>query len=151
VKRSTELSQLSRDHHKALYAAMRLRRADERTSAEAVGVFAEFWRGHGNRHFQIEEEVLLPGFALGGGDPRDELIARVLTDHGEIRARARALTSESPLNHVHELGERLTSHVRLEEDKLFPRVEQALGPDALAALGQDLESAERIGRIPGGS
>jgi hemerythrin-like domain-containing protein len=123
VRRSAELKQLSRDHHQALYAALGLRRADAATASKAVVEFLEFWRGHGARHFVIEEAVLLPGFVGGGGDARDELVARVVTDHVELRARARRLSEDSPLSDLHELGEALTAHVRFEEDELFPLIE----------------------------
>jgi hemerythrin-like domain-containing protein len=143
VKRSAQLAQLSRDHHQALAAALKLRRAGDADAPEAVETFLGFWREHGQRHFQIEEDVLLPGFALGGGDPRDERVARVLTDHVEIRARALRLSPDAPLDDLHELGEQLTAHVRLEEDELFPLIEQTLEPETLAALGEELERAER--------
>lgn len=145
MKRRAELRQLSRDHHKALYAALRLRRAKAETASEAVEAFLRFWRGHGQRHFEIEESVLLPCFTLGGGDPHDAIVARVLTDHVEIRARARGMAEEPPLAALHELGERLAAHVRLEEDELFPLIEQTLDAEALAGLGDQLERAERVG------
>jgi hemerythrin-like domain-containing protein len=144
VKRSPELSQLSRDHHQALYAALRLRRAGEDDAADAVAVFDDFWRDHGRRHFQIEEEVLLPGFAAAGGDADHELVARVLTDHVEIRARASKMTRDADVGWLNDLGERLAAHVRLEEDELFPLIERTLEPGALAELGAELERAERV-------
>jgi hemerythrin-like domain-containing protein len=143
MKRSPELSALSRDHHRALYAALQLRRAARETATEAIESFQEFWHDHGRRHFRIEEELLLPGFAAGGGDPGHPLVSQVLTDHIDIRARARDLRSESPLGELHELGERLKAHVRLEEEKLFPLIEETLEPAALGALGEELDRAER--------
>jgi hemerythrin-like domain-containing protein len=143
VKRAPELQGLSRDHHGALNAALKLRRADAATAAEAAEHFRRFWREHGERHFEIEEAILLPGFATGGGDARDELVARVLTDHVDIRARARVLGDDPAPADLNELGERLAKHVRLEEDELFPLIEGALDPTALAALGEELERAER--------
>jgi hemerythrin-like domain-containing protein len=127
----------------ALFAALRLRRADDESAAGAVEGFLDFWEGHGQRHFEIEERVLLPRFALEGGDPRHRLVARVLTDHVEIRARARALVADSPLTDLHELSERLTAHVRLEEDELFPLIERSLDPGALSRLGEEIAAAER--------
>jgi hemerythrin-like domain-containing protein len=147
VKRAPELQQLSRDHHGALNAALKLRRADDGTAAEAAEHFRRFWREHGERHFEIEEAVLLPGFVAAGGDARDQLVASVLTDHVEIRARARGLDREDPaLADLNELGERLARHVRLEEDELFPLIERTLDPGSLAALGEELERAERAER-----
>jgi hypothetical protein len=72
VKRSRELTPLSRDHHEALYAALVLRRANDATGTLAVEEFLEFWGEHGRRHFEIEESILLPEFAFGGGDPHHE-------------------------------------------------------------------------------
>lgn len=145
MKRSTALQPLSRDHHQALYAALRLRRATDADAGEAIDAFIAFWRGHGRRHFQIEEEVLLPGFVAAGGDAHDARVAAVLTDHVAIRARARQLDPSAPITALSELGERLTAHVRLEEDELFPLIEETLSPEALASLGQELEQAEAAG------
>ena len=142
MRRSAELSPLSRDHHQALYAALKLRRAEDETASAAIETFTAFWRDHGRRHFQIEEEVLLPGFVLGGGDPRDELVARVLTEHVEIRARAQRVRPESDVPELRDLGERLAAHVRLEEEELFPLIERTLEPKALSRLGEELDRAE---------
>jgi hemerythrin-like domain-containing protein len=146
MKRSAELSPLSRDHHQALFVALKLRQADDASgTADAVDGFLEFWRGHGERHFQIEEEVLLPCFVDGGGDPRNALVARILTDHVEIRSRARRIIARSSLEDLHELGDRLSAHVRVEEDELFPLIERTLSADALVVLGEEITRAERSG------
>lgn len=142
MKRSAELQQLSRDHHQALVASLKLRRADGESSADALAHFLEFWRGHGERHFEIEEAVLLPGFVQGGGDARHELVTRTLAEHVEIRAAARNLSPDARLATLHDLGERLAAHVRMEEDELFPLIENTLEPEALAELGAELDRAE---------
>ncbi len=145
MKRSAELSALSRDHHHALHAALRLRRADDASVAAAVAGFLDFWGRDGQRHFRIEEDVLLPAFAAAGGDPRHQLVARVLTDHIAIRARARRLPADAAVPKLRELGDLLAAHIRLEENELFPLIEAALDPQALAALGEELARAERAG------
>ena len=62
MKRAEALQPLSRDHLKALLAAKRLREA---TDAEvAAQDFLAFWESEGRHHFRVEEEVLLPGWAL---------------------------------------------------------------------------------------
>ena len=106
--------------------------------------FLVFWREHGQRHFRVEEDVLLPAFAAGGGDPRHPCVTRVLSEHVEIRAMARHAAS-APLVELRELAERLTAHVRTEEDELFPLIEATLESTALAALGEELERAESRG------
>ncbi len=88
--------------------------------------------------------MLLPGFASAGGNPRDALLSAVLTDHVEIRARARSITADAPLGDVNELGELLAAHVRLEEEQLFPLIERTLTEEALADLGEELVRAEGV-------
>jgi hemerythrin-like domain-containing protein len=142
VKRDPALVELSRDHHQALYAAQRMKRASADDLAAVREDVLGFWSEDGAKHFRIEEEVLLPGFATAG-DPGDEAVVRVLVDHVWIRERmARLESGELELAQVHELGERLEAHVRHEERVLFPLIEGTLATDALAALGSRIAAAE---------
>ncbi len=66
-------------------------------------------------------------------------MVRVLVEHVELRRRAQDLaTGAAEIAELHALGELLSGHVRHEERTLFPRVEAALTPDELAALGTAL-------------
>lgn len=144
MKRSPELAQLSRDHHVALEAGLRLSRAEADTADSAVARFGEFWGERGERHFAIEEAVLLP--ALPPDDPEwAEATARVRREHDEIRERGQALlaagTGVAP-ERARELGNLLNEHVRYEERYLFGLLEERLSADALAALGRAVDAAE---------
>jgi hypothetical protein len=139
MKRSEALAPLSRDHHVALGAALRLRRATAADVRRATTLFGEFWRHDGARHFEIEEELILP--ALPRGDAEwDAAVVRVLAEHTDILARAQALDG-TDVEAAHELGERLQAHVRFEERVLFPLLEARAEPDALVALGEAVASA----------
>jgi hemerythrin-like domain-containing protein len=145
MKRDEALAPLSRDHHQALARALKLKRADESSAAEALRDMIEFFDAHGALHFRVEEEVLLPGYVRdAGADPNDERIVRVLTDHVWIRARIAVLREAGAPSaaELRELGQRLDDHVRHEERVLFPAIEQALSADQLAALGRAVEAAE---------
>jgi hemerythrin-like domain-containing protein len=141
VKRSAALAPLSRDHHHALFAAQRLRRATDASAEAARDAFLEFWQTEGEHHFRVEEDVLLPAFA-----PRDAAgdaaVARVLSEHADLRRRAQELRGRAPLDALHELGVRLNAHIRHEENVLFPLVEETLAPDALTALGEAIAREE---------
>lgn len=143
MKRDEALAALSRDHHLTLVVAQRLRRADGDGAAVARERFLEHWEEHARRHFRIEEEILLPAFAAYG-DAHDPLVLRVLGDHVAIRRRAEDLAGHPApaLDELHELGDRLAAHVRLEERELFPLIEQAMPADALTALARRLDEAE---------
>jgi iron-sulfur cluster repair protein YtfE (RIC family) len=148
MKRDEALAPLSRDHHQALYRALKLKRADPETAAQALAEMIDFFDSHGAHHFRVEEDVLLPLYVRdGGADPADEAIVRVLTDHIWIRARIAALREdgEASLEELHELGERLDSHVRHEERVLFPAIELALTANQLTVLAAAVSEAEDEG------
>jgi hemerythrin-like domain-containing protein len=144
VKRSAALAPLSRDHQHALDAALRLRRADDETVADAIARFQRCFADEGRRHFAIEERLLLP--ALPADDPEwAPGVDRVRADHDAIRTQADALAATGAgelAGAARALGERLTAHVRFEERELFAVLERRLAPDALARLGEAVARAE---------
>jgi DUF438 domain-containing protein len=147
VKRHEALEQLSRDHHQALFQAMRLKRAGEEDAGEVLGDFLDFWFGVGHLHFRAEEEVLLPAYSAYGDASRQEVV-RVLVDHVEIRREAHelgAMKEEPPPERLHALGERLDAHVRHEERVLLPLIEEALPDDELARVARGVDEVESAG------
>lgn len=143
MKRDPALVSLSHDHHQALFLAQALRRAEETTVSGTRRAVLDFWRDHGREHFRVEEEILFPAFA-GRGDPHDPLLARALCEHAVIRHRIDTLNDDATrplwLDRLHELGELLAVHVRLEERELFPLIEATLPAPVLAALGERLDA-----------
>jgi hemerythrin-like domain-containing protein len=142
VQRSEALAPLSRDHHQALETALRLRRADDDSLDAALARLSSFWASVGRRHFEIEEELLLPALS----DERWATMAeRVRSEHADIRSRAAALEREATVEAARELGERLNAHVRFEERELFAHLEASLDPTELERLGHAVEEAEAAG------
>jgi hemerythrin-like domain-containing protein len=140
MKRAEALQPLSREHLAALLAARKLRQAED--VAVATREFLAFWQKDGRRHFRIEEEVLLPGWAACGELDRPG-IARMLEEHLAIRREALRLEAgELSLEQVHALGDLLHDHVRFEERELFVAAETALDPAALQRLAAAIEVAE---------
>ena len=140
MKRVEALRPLSREHLVALIAAKKLRDATD--PAEATEAFLAFWRDDGRRHFRVEEEVLLPVWALHAEIDRPG-VERMLAEHLAIRRSAlRLATGEASLEELHELGRLLHDHVRFEERQLFPIVEDALDADALDHLAAAIDEAE---------
>jgi hemerythrin-like domain-containing protein len=142
VKRDEALISLSRDHHKALAIALRLRRATPETQRDVRAAFLTFWDEHGCHHFELEEDVLVPAYAPHG-DAEHPLVLRMLEEHDAIRRDAAHLADEADpaLDALHALGERLSAHVRMEERELFPVIEAAMPVDALAAVADALDRA----------
>jgi hemerythrin-like domain-containing protein len=145
MNRHEALERLSRDHHQALFQAMRLKRAVADDAGSVAADFLDFWFGVGHLHFRAEEEVLLPAYSAYAEASREEVV-RVLVDHVEIRRLAHELGASKegpPPDRLHELGERLDAHVRYEERVLLPLIESALPDDELARVARALEEVER--------
>ena len=140
MKRSAALLSLSRDHYHALAAAQRMRRAED--GVEGAALFRAFWNDHGQAHFRVEEEVLLPAWALLGTVDK-AAAAQLAGEHLDIRTAALALAAKPELERVRDLGERLASHVRFEERELFGLIEADLSPADLELLAQAVHQAEQ--------
>ncbi len=141
MRRSAALAALSRDHHHALDAALRLRRAGAADLDAAVAHLQAFWQPRGRRHFEIEERLLLPALPETDADWR-AAAARVRDEHARIRAAVDALPAGGGVDGAHELGRLLHDHVRYEERHLFALLEERLPEHDLAQLGDAIERAE---------
>jgi hemerythrin-like domain-containing protein len=139
-KRAEALQPLSRDHLQALLAAKALREAEDPEAARVA--FLDFWRDHGAHHFRVEEEVLLPQWALYAEVDRAG-VRRMLEEHLAIRREAlRFVGEEVSLGELRALGTLLHDHVRFEERQLFPAIEASLSAEQLAKLVPAVEEAE---------
>ena len=145
MTRHPSLAGLSREHQHALAVALTLRRTQEASLEPARAALRRFVEEGGARHFEVEEQILLPTFAAHG--PADHpLVARTLVEHVALRRQiddlldpARDRLAAVVLGHA--LGVALDAHVRLEERELFPLIEQTLPEAALERLGERLTGA----------
>jgi iron-sulfur cluster repair protein YtfE (RIC family) len=149
VKRHPELRPLSEHHHHVLVLALEIRRAAEssapdryqrlRTLAESL---LRFWDESGRIHFMEEEQVLLPKYARHFRLDEDPEIMRMLADHAAICAKMEdvkeCLAGSLAPEPLTELGRMLHDHVRLEEDRIFPKIEKALNEIELNSVGSRL-------------
>jgi Hemerythrin HHE cation binding domain len=140
VKRHPALAELSRDHHHALVVARELRRTTPARAARAAARFLRFWDADGEAHFRLEEEILLPAYAVHG-DPRHPAVVQTLIEHMTIRRDAALIAQGAPVEILQRLGEQLAAHVRLEERQVFPLIERTLTEVELDGVGVDLAAA----------
>jgi hemerythrin-like domain-containing protein len=141
VKRHPALLRLSHDHHDVLAQAVWLRRSIVGDAERLRTHFLAFWDEQAERHFALEEELLVPPCRRLGADLA-ALAERMLAEHAELRtAVARIEAGESvDLAALHALGDRLKRHVRFEERELFPALEAALDERELRTIGKRLGS-----------
>jgi hemerythrin-like domain-containing protein len=140
MKRHPALAALSRDHHQALVVARDLRRASPVQTASAARAFLAFWAADCHDHFRLEEEILLPAYAVHGS-PDHPAVVQMLVDHMIIRRDAALVAGGASAPELRRLGQELASHVRLEERRVFPLVEETLSVLELDRLGHRLAEA----------
>ncbi|MCB8969683.1 MAG: hemerythrin domain-containing protein [Solirubrobacterales bacterium] len=142
MKRSDALAPLSRDHHQALFTAMKLKRAEDLAERDRA---IDFFALTEHAHMAVEEQVLLPGWLAkvpDGPGAAEQMARRVHDEHAALRLAAKRLESEEvTVDDLRELGIVLERHVRYEERELFPAIERDLSEEDLNALGEALERA----------
>jgi len=150
MKRHPSLRPFSDDHHQGLVNARRLKKAasgEEPNATNAARNFLEFWRRDTSLHFRKEEEVLLPVLARYAGDLGERPVLRMLAQHARIRGLAMQLSDELERDGVRQdtlrnLGEQLEAHIRLEERRVFPFIEETLPEHGLREVASRLEVFE---------
>ena len=146
MKRYLQLHPLSEHHHHVLVLALEIRRAAESSAPDRyhrLRTLAEdllrFWDESGQTHFVEEEQVLLPKYARHFRLDEDPEIMRMLADHAAIRAQIEDVKECLGENFAPEplidLGRMLHDHVRLEEDRIFPKIEKTLSEIELDSVG----------------
>jgi hemerythrin-like domain-containing protein len=154
LKRSRQLKPLSSEHHQALLVAFQLKKglAGHGDSAGApkdlpglLALARRFEDGLFVAHTRAEEELL--GSHLAAGDMK-----RLQLEHAEMMRLLVAARQARPAEMRQALvafAELLERHVRWEERELFPACEKAMGEDALAVVGHELEKRLVLSRSDG--
>ncbi len=145
-KRHSALIPLSHDHHHTLAQTRRLKEGsaggDPALVRRAADDFVNFYLGRARHHFREEEELFFA--PLVDDDTGGPLIARAVADHLRLHAQVRDLRrqlSDGDLapGLLAEIAALLETHVRFEEQELFPLIERLLPEDQL----HDLATAGR--------
>lgn len=142
MTRHPTLVPLTHDHHHALAAARGLRLAassgDPARLEESARSFLDFFARDTLTHFHEEEEIVFPLLLERSEEPPEELLD-VLVQHVRIHGlatRLRAGLEQGSLapRDATALAELLQAHIRLEERRLFPLIEQTVEEERLNGL-----------------
>ena len=137
MKRHKSLYPFSHDHHHVLVRAKNLRIAAARSDAsslhQAIIDLIAFWDTELQTHFHQEEEILLPTFAQYSSTNHPEII-ETLRQHVDIQQAVEQLRKHIEQDDTltiqsRVLADLLSTHIRYEEQTLFPTV-QAMVPEA---------------------
>lgn len=141
MARHEALIPLTHDHHHFLAHARRLEAAvseDDAARRRAADDFVSFYLGRCLRNMREEQELFFPA-AFREGQVHD-LVLRAVEEHLQIHDRVKRLqrelsTGQIPSETLGELAKMLSSHVRFEEDQLFPAIERTVPDEELHRLG----------------
>ena len=136
LKRSKELSPLSREHHDGLQFVWKLRQGLEKNIS--VGRLKDFtifyWQQHVKPHFFHEEKVLSKFI------PEDnKLLKQMREEHEMIRELILQLGDANPATFT-TLADIIYKHIRFEERELFQWVENHLTKEQLQEIYAELEA-----------
>jgi hemerythrin-like domain-containing protein len=136
IKRSKELTPLSREHHDGLLFVWKIRAG---LSKEAPVNTMEryvrwFWLNHIKPHFKDEEKVLLKYL------PADNLLVQqMVEEHVQIRDMILSLNLDCDKGTLKMLADFIEKHIRFEERELFAFAEKALTPEQLQHVSKLLD------------
>ena len=150
TRRHDGLIPLTHDHHHALAQTRRLKNAAKGDGHDLLGqsrAFLDFFHDETLNHFREEEEIVFP-LAVEDGRAR-ELLARALMEHLQIHALVSRLEVEIGKSRVaaesaSELATALEAHIRFEEGKVFPLLEEVVAEDRLSEILLRLRARERV-------
>lgn len=91
--------------------------------------------------------MLLPVLSKHGGDLAREPVVEMLVQHAQIRGFTMQLSDEVEAGQarpetLHNIGELLEAHIRLEERQVFPMIEESLSAEGLEEVVSRLAVAE---------
>lgn len=139
IKRSKELTPLSKDHHEGLLLVWKIRKGIQKeVVADRITRYVKwFWQQHLDAHF-IKEEQLFPD-VLPEGHP---LMQQMFEEHKLIRAVEMSLEQEVSTEKLERFAGLLHDHIRFEERQLFNEVEKASTPEQLEQMAKALDVPE---------
>jgi iron-sulfur cluster repair protein YtfE (RIC family) len=147
MKRHPALYQLSHDHHQGLILAQQLKKGAPQykgmpSTLEGKKEYTiSFYKTDLEKHFEDEEKILFPS-VIKRNDEADRLIEEVVSEHRKIELLINDLIKKSDVEDLmDELGVLLENHIRKEERKLFPKIEEILSAEELLIIGEQVSSS----------
>ena len=145
MKRHPALHPLSHDHHQGLILAQQLKKGASQykgmpsTLEEKKNYTVSFYNNELKSHFKEEEEILFP-LAKNRTPELDIMINEIVDEHRKMEKLVNEIEKTTDLKNVLDsLGWLLEKHIRKEERKLFPAIEEILTEEELSELKTKLK------------
>ena len=136
IKRSAQLTPLSRAHHDGLLFAWKLRQGlANGTGLETLKKYCcWYWNNHIKQHFHQEEGILLKYIPSAHA-----MATQLKEEHDNIRELILSIDRKPDAITIGILADFITRHIRFEERALFNYLEQNLRPGQLDDIFFQLE------------
>jgi len=135
MRRDQNIIALSREHHYGLLFCWKIRQGlAKRVDLERIRKYVlHFWKFNLQDHFAEEELFLFR-------DRFDSLCIEAKQQHGLIRNLIQAVQGGGGRTEIiyRELADQVDKHIRFEERKVFPFLEQDMTKEQLSAVGEHL-------------
>jgi len=148
MERHKALHSLSHDHHHGLILSQLIKKDSSlyknlpETTEEKKDYSIRFYNDELIRHFEVEEKVLYP-LVNNRAREIDSLFEEIIAEHQQIKKLITKLESNDDVEDtMDELGYLLESHIRKEERKLFPLIQNLLSDEELIHLENKLQNSE---------
>jgi hemerythrin-like domain-containing protein len=135
IKRSKQLTPLSKDHHDGLLFAWKIKQGlKSGADIKLIAEYAQwFWKNHLQEHFREEEQILAPHI------PADnELLKQMFDEHDEIEAMIYINENIPDAILLGNLAQAIDDHIRFEERQLFPYAEKIIPEKELNLVYEQL-------------
>jgi hemerythrin-like domain-containing protein len=138
ASRDKNLYVFSHEHHHALVFASRLQKADKTDERTLKRYIHNFWGNYLDDHFSNEEKSFLE--LLDNAELKDQF----LSEHEQICSLVNDITvSKDRITEMAlELSDLIKQHVKFEEKKLFPWLQENLSREELDKIGKFLENVK---------
>lgn len=135
IKRSPQLTPLSKDHHDGLLFSWKIKQGLKNgTDIKLIAEYVQwFWTNHLQEHFREEEQILAPHLPA-----EDELLKKMFEEHEEIEAMIHVNENISDAALLEKLAGAIYDHIRFEERGLFPYAEKLLPVEELNKIYEQL-------------
>lgn len=141
IKRSAQLTPLSKDHHDGLLFAFKIKQGLKNgTDIKLIAEYVQwFYKNHLEEHFQEEEQILAPHLPA-----ENELLKRMINEHQEIEAMIHINENIPDETLLAKLAQAVDDHIRFEERQLFPYAEKLIPEKELNLIHGQLMK-EKVG------
>lgn len=142
LKRNISLQPLSREHHNILIAILLVKKGIRKKAAPGImaNFIGEVFTLTLHHHFRKEEQILFP--IMEKHEALKEMITTIKQEHEKLTEWNHQLDIAAEEETVKNLINLMEQHIRFEERKVFPAIEQNCTKEELEAIGKQWGAEE---------